>query len=45
MKELVLDLSAIEDITEAELQAALASGDGWITTLTKDCPISIAVCC
>ncbi|MDN4617835.1 type A2 lanthipeptide [Paenibacillus sp. PsM32] len=45
MKELFVDLSAVEDITEAELQAAVAPGDGWLATLTDDCPNSIIVCC
>lgn len=45
MKELFVDFSAVEDITEVELQEAVASSDGWITTLTDDYRNSLIICC
>ncbi|WP_083249157.1 type A2 lanthipeptide [Bacillus solimangrovi] len=37
--------TVIEDVTDQELDLATGAGDGWISTITDDCPNSIIVCC
>ncbi|OEH92797.1 type A2 lanthipeptide [Bacillus solimangrovi] len=41
--------AVIEDVTDQELDLATGAGakpgDGWISTITDDCPNSIIVCC